>query len=262
MKNFATIAGTSGAYPNTVATDVSAPGAADGTPVIAQWVNELMGAFQAILNEAGLTPSGTTESSSASQILSALRLMCKYPGEIFIWGGPQTDLFSSLGIHALPLSGQGIVRANYSNLDTAVYCGDANNPTAPAFFRSNTATSPYSRNITGTYLILPNFNGQFLRAIDPTGTVDVDGGSSRLSGDIQADAVETHTHTNFKAYLPGTGFIEMRGHMENYLIGGGSNVMYLKSPGSYNITMYGQTGSTSANETRPTNVGVRFFIAY
>lgn len=61
------------AYPQGSAKDVTAPGTGDGTPLRALWVNDLWGFQQAILAEAGFTPSGLAETATASQYLSGLK---------------------------------------------------------------------------------------------------------------------------------------------------------------------------------------------
>jgi len=260
MKDFATLPNTTGAYPDVEPTDVSAPAAADGTPVMAQWVKELMGSFQAILNAAGLTPSGTSESDTVSQILLAIRRVAHYPGEIFAWGGAQTDIQATLGIRALPLSGQGIVRANYVDLDTAVYCGNTNNPVADAYFRSNTSVAPYSRSTSGTYLILPDARGRFLRALDPTGTIDIDGGASRLSGSPQNYALYNHRHHN----LTGSGYLYTTDTVNLTAGASGYNMITKQAGGSalYVGSSSGDVSYSSNYENRPANMAVRYFIAY
>lgn len=61
------------AYPLGSAKDVTAPGTGDGTPLRALWVNDLWGFQQAILAEAGFTPSGLAETATVSQYLSGLK---------------------------------------------------------------------------------------------------------------------------------------------------------------------------------------------
>ena len=73
--DFQNLANSSGSFPDVIGVDASAPGATDGTELTADLFNDFMGAFQAILNEVGSTPSGSPESGSGtSQILNALRI--------------------------------------------------------------------------------------------------------------------------------------------------------------------------------------------
>lgn len=59
-------------YPYGSARDVSSPGAGDGTPVKQAWVNDIFGFQQAALVAAGITPSGSPDTATVSQLLEAL----------------------------------------------------------------------------------------------------------------------------------------------------------------------------------------------
>lgn len=60
-------------YPLGKARNVSAPGAGDGTPNEAQWLNDLWGFLQALLDHAGAAPSGSPDKVGSSQYLAALQ---------------------------------------------------------------------------------------------------------------------------------------------------------------------------------------------
>lgn len=62
-------------YPWGKARNVITPGDYSGTPWEAAFVNDLFGFFQAILTEAGLTPSGISDTARDSQFLRGLSLM-------------------------------------------------------------------------------------------------------------------------------------------------------------------------------------------
>ena len=84
MKDFADLDNSSGSFPDVVGVDASGPGETDGTELTADLFNDFMGAFQAILNDIGETPSGSSESGSGvSQILDAIKLL-NYGGLIHI----------------------------------------------------------------------------------------------------------------------------------------------------------------------------------
>lgn len=213
MKDFATIANTTGAFPNVVSENITTPGAGDGTPFIKQLIDTTFGVFQALMDKAGLTPSGTTESATISQILQAIRNIAGHPGELVPWFGKVGVDPASVGIRLLPLEGQGILRANYTILDDTCYVGDSFNPTASAFYRADNADGT-SRSTSGVYLILPEARGCFFRGYDPTNVNDPRG-NIRDFGDFQADEIRDHAHTladisetyvgNYKnlAYTPG-----------------------------------------------------------
>ena len=115
-----------GTFPATTAKNSSTPGATDGTPLVAAMVNNIWGYFQALMNQAGLTPNGVQEAYNASQILTASQLL---------FGATPGDLYQSLvqnpatlGVRALILTGQVITIASYPNLVANTYIGDTNNP--------------------------------------------------------------------------------------------------------------------------------------
>jgi hypothetical protein len=191
MIDYSTIANTTGTFPDVVATNVSAPGAQDGTPYIKSVVDDLWGARQAAMNYAGLTPDAVTEADGASQQLEAIQKIAGNPGEVIMWHGDASDP-SALGVRLLPLNGQGVLVASYPDLLTYCYVGDPSNPTADVYYRADDAGGS-SRNTSGIYLILPDMRGQFARGLDTSGTIDPDG-ASRDIGSIQDDAVEKHNH--------------------------------------------------------------------
>jgi hypothetical protein len=192
MKDYATIPNTSGAFPNVVSVDASSPGAVDGTPFFTQFIDDLWGARQHLLNRAGVTPSGATEQKNSSDAYEAQAKCFGHPGEIVAWTGVNSDP-SALGIRLIPLVGQGLdLSLGYSDLLTAVYVGDPNNPTAVAYYRSSSPTGT-PRSITGGYLILPDLRGYALRGLDLAAAVDPDGAGREL-GDTQDYAVMRHHH--------------------------------------------------------------------
>lgn len=167
------------AFPNTAAVNSSGGATTDGTEFIASMVNDSMwGVWQALLNYTGQTPNGIVESISNSQILESLRRF-ETPGKIIsaVWNGDP----AVLGIRALQLTGQGILRANYTELDDVIYVGDTDNPTAETFYHADDAAG-VTRNTAGVYLILPDARGLFVRGLDLTGSVDPNGASRELGG--------------------------------------------------------------------------------
>jgi hypothetical protein len=74
MKKFETShTNVAGTFPDTTAIDATGPSTTDGTEYIADGINEEWGWIQALLFEAGITPSGVTESKSASDILDGIK---------------------------------------------------------------------------------------------------------------------------------------------------------------------------------------------
>jgi hypothetical protein len=208
MKDFATIDNTTGAFPDVESENVTSPGADDGTPAVKQWVDEMWGFFQAVLNASEQTPSGSTETASASQLLQGLRNLLGTPGEIVAWAGKKdvdpTTLFPP--IRLLELKGQGVQwdATKYTNLDNNVYVGDAYNATAAAFYHADNPDGT-SRNTTGVYLILPDFRGYILRGYDEAANIDPNG-ASRTIGDAQGGGVQWHQHQDLREAVTGVEY--------------------------------------------------------
>ena len=178
-------------FPDTEAINSSGALSTDGTEFVKKMIdNWMFGRQQALLNHVGITPNGIAEADGASQELLALQRMGMHPGQgIFAFWN---DTPVNLGIRVLMLTGQGILRANYPDLDAAVYVGDGDNPTASAFYRADNPDGS-SRNTTGVYLILPDARGQTIRGLDLAAAVDPDGASRDL-GSLQLDAMQGHFH--------------------------------------------------------------------
>jgi hypothetical protein len=181
----------SGAFPNTLAVNVTTPGAGDGTEFIAAGVNDSWGFHQALMAYADLIPDSVTEAPGTSQMVEAMRLSFGHPGEVVGWHG-QADP-ATLGLRLLMLEGQGVLRANYPLLDAAVYCGDANNGTWEAYYHA-TDQAGTTRSTTGDWLILADTRGLVLRGYDLTEENDPLG-STRKFPDIQEDSIQAHIHT-------------------------------------------------------------------
>jgi hypothetical protein len=60
-------------YPQGSARNITTPGDGQGTPLEQAWLNDLFGMQQALLAEAGLTPSGNADTAIASQYLAAIK---------------------------------------------------------------------------------------------------------------------------------------------------------------------------------------------
>ena len=194
MKDYSTLAYTTGSYPNVVSNNTSGPGSTDGTAYNKQVIDDLWGARQAVMDYAGLTPNGTTESAGASQFLEAIKRICGYPGEVVAWHGNTNDP-SSVGVRLLPLNGQTVLRTNYPELDAATYVGDANNPGAPAYYHCDNADGT-GKNPTGVYLTVPDLRGLTIRGLDLAAAKDPQGAIRKI-GDWQKYAIIEHKHEVF-----------------------------------------------------------------
>lgn len=96
----------------------------------------------------------------------------------------------------LKANGAAVLISTYSELATAIYCGDANNATAAWGYKTTSAVSPSTnRSTAGTYIVLPDLRGEFIRGFDDAKGTD----SGRVLWATQTAAVEAHTHTGTTA---------------------------------------------------------------
>lgn len=252
-----------GSFPNFLAKDSSGAFTTDGTEFISELVNDYMwGWSQALLDYTGQTPNGILEAPGNSQILEALRRAFSFPGEIFAAAWNEDP--SLLGIRAIKLIGQGILRISYPELDNAVYCGDGNNGTASAFYHADDAAGTI-RNTAGIYLILPDARGQVIRSLDLAGVIDPDGPSRDL-GSIQGFAIENFTGSlEFVARSDGTPMAGNGLGVLDYVNGIAITDTVTRSPTTQQtdtMTFDASGDATTSTETRMTNIAFDLFIRY
>lgn len=208
----------------------------------------------ALLDAAGLTPDGVTEAPDTSQILEAIRLISGAPGNGVIWWATSDP--ATLGERVLLLTGQVILIASYPEMAAAVYCGDGNNPTASAFYKTSDAGGT-TRSTSGTYMVMPDLRGYFLRGLDTAASVDPDG-ASRDIGSIQLDAFQGHRHNPLAPAV----------NLAGYNVGGtgvSSGVNFgLDAPGSTGDPVTDGTNGVprTDSESRPVNIACKFGIRY
>lgn len=189
----ATFTNYTGSFPDIEAVNVSAPGAGDGTEFVAALVNDIWGRAQALLDYAGLTPDGVQEAPDTAQILEAIgKGYGVGPGiGVIYWknGTPATN-----GDRVILLQGQVITIANYPLLAAAVYVGDANNATAPAFYKTSDAGGT-TRSTAGTYMVMPDTRAVSLKGVgDQTINTRVKTGPASV-GEVLEDQMQKLTGT-------------------------------------------------------------------
>jgi len=232
-------------FPETEAVNSTGPSTTDGTEYIAALVNDIWGARQALMNNAGLTPNDVTEAYDASQAYEALQHCFGAPGEIVPWVG-NTDQPVTLGIRLIPLKGQTVAIADVPELVANTYVGDGNNGSAPAFYK--TSDNPGTvRDTGGAYFVLPDLRGVFLRGKDPTGAIDPNG-ATREMGDIQFNDVGIHVH-------------QIRDIAENWYTktvltnnaAAGTDLQVVEQTTTQTTASLQSLSPTTVSETRPTN---------
>lgn len=259
----------SGAFPNVVGINSSGPTTTDGTEFVKAFVDDIWGRFQAMLDYANLTPNGITESAGASQHIDAIKKGFGVgPGMGVIWWKDSDP--SVTGDRVLLLTGQGILRANYVDLDTAVYVGDANNAAVAAaggaFYRADDAAGTIP-NISGIYLIMPDTRGLPLKGIGnatinsriKTGPV--------LKGELQEDQGQGHFH-NYEFFLGSANQAFNASNFRPAQNSAGTN-MGRSSAGTSNPNVVGAEIDNGSNGTprigdnfRDSSCGTQFGITY
>ena len=259
----------SGAFPDILAINASGPSATDGTEFVSNMINDSMwGVMQMILNRAGLSPDGVLESDTASQIRDALQLGFGAPVGVVTQWHIDDDPGTS-GHRALLLNGQGILRANFAELDAACYVGDANNAAVAAagggYFRADDAAGTIP-NIAGIYLILPETRGYAPRGLDVAASVDPDG-ASRFLGDPQLDAFQGHIFYNGIGDEVTLAFVY--GGTTNEIPGSAIHAMSAAStvPSNQGLTSAPKTDGVNGtpridSESRMTNYSTKFVVWY
>ena len=257
-------------FPNTEAINATGSGATDGTEFVKIGIDHVWGWSQALLNYAGLTPNGIQEADGASQLLEATgKGFAVGPGLGVTWW--LNDDPATTGHRVLLLNGQGILRANYAELDAAVYVGDASNTAVHGgggfYYRADNSdgTSP---NIAGAYLILPETRGYALRGLDPSGGVDP-GGASRFLGDVQGDGAP-EISGSFAAGMNSTSTISLLSvHTGAFSSSNPQNNNYPTISGASVLdqtTSFAASASNSkygsTTEMVMTNVSVKYGITY
>lgn len=243
------------AFPDTEAVNVSAPGAGDGTEFVAALVNDIWGRAQAIMDYAGLTPDGAQEAPDTAQILEAIgRGFGVGPGMgVIYW---KNDTPAAFGDRVLLLQGQVILIASYPLLAAAVYCGDANNATAPAFYKTSDAGGTI-RDTAGTYLVLPDTRGLSLKGVgDAVVNTRTKTGPAAL-GEVQEDAMQGHIHpaTVADGATTGTGPYIQKTKVS---VGANSAGVTIGNPSSDGTNGTPRTGTATRDSSMGTNFGITY----
>jgi microcystin-dependent protein len=157
----------------------------------------------------------------------------------------------------LPCNGSAILISSYSTLATALYCGDANNATAVWGYKV-TDSGGATRATSGTYIVVPDLRGYFVRGFDNGRGID----TGRTWGTTQQDAFQGHRHSS--KVIGGTnGFMAGGQYVHQALIGTSTNGAYATDNGVLDPTDDGTNGTPrTGTETRPKNIAIGYYIKY
>jgi len=84
-------------YPQGKARNVTASGDTTGTPFEKDWVNDVWGFFQALMLETGISPSGSPDSATSSQIRDAVRAL-KRKLALYTFSNAATNIATAFGL--------------------------------------------------------------------------------------------------------------------------------------------------------------------
>jgi len=268
MKDYKTLYGSlvTGDWPATVAKNASGPLASDGTPFTADLINDLWGGRIDLMVRASLTPDGVTEANATSQFVAALHRVIRGPGEIVLLALNTTTLATR---RIIALTGQIITIANYAELCAAVYCGDADNPTAPAFYKTSDAGGT-TRSTTGGYMVFPDARGLVVRGLGSNSKITAANGSTYSGGtkigELLTDMFAGHIHR----FMRPTGTVGVIAQYDG-TAAGAANDSFARGSGtsigtlSIDVTPYndGTNGSPRyGTETRGASMGAQICITY
>lgn len=156
--------------------------------------------------------------------------------------------------------GAALLISSYPDLATNIYVGNTLNATAAWGYKCTDPLNPNTtRSTSGTYIVLPDSRGEFMRGWDHGRGID----TGRAWASAQADELKSHTHT---------GTTDSAGaHTHPVPTGGtgGGNAAQTGPQGGNGITTGSSgahthpftTAATGGTETRPRNLA-RMFIIY
>jgi hypothetical protein len=161
----------------------------------------------------------------------------------------------------LKCNGAAVLIATYPNL-IGIYCGDANNPTAEWGYKCTNPANPNgTRSTSGTYIVLPDMRGEFLRGWDDGRGVD----SGRNMWLSQAQAIQNHTHTvTDPGHVHNSGHTFWRANVANNILIGGApaNAGFEATSFASATTGISIPSSGGGAETRPRNIAALWAIQY
>lgn len=249
MKAYAsTSANVTGAFPLTVGKNSSTGTSTDGTPYVADYLNDLWPVLQGLMDRCGMTPSGSVEAYVAvgsgsnigqgaftgvatAQHLQSLAYNFGAPGEIVM------DFIQ--GVNALPatrralaLQGQMVDGYLYPDLWYNCWCGSAANATASSFYTTSDAGGT-TRATTGM-TVNGVTGGRYLRLPDVRGLSPVGYGSNGTFTAVNATAFSSSVGL-YAGQVAGLGAVLtdlMQGHYHDIASNAGASIIQNGGTGS------------------------------
>ena len=269
MKAYVTTSGqVTGVFPATVAKNSSTGAATDGTPILADYTNDMWPVMQGLMDRCAMTPSGSVEAyvavGSGSLVgvgaLTGVATAQHLLSLAYNYGAPGEIVFDFVqGVNALPatrrvmaLQGQNIDGFLYPDLWYNTWCGAAANAAAVYFFTSSSSSATYAtasaaRSTTGLtvngvtggrYLFLPD-----LRGLSPV-MVGTNGSPTGIAGYAAANATAFSAGTALGAVLADM----LQGHYhQTWVSEGGGSALPLGSGGPLQGSVYSYTPLSASN---------------
>lgn len=175
------------------------------------------------------------------------------PGEIKMWPGPTAPTGYRI------CDGTALLIATYPTMAANIYVGNTLNATALWGYRcTNPADATNTRSTAGTYIVVPDLRGEFVRGLDNGRGID----AARALASLQAQAIQTHNHS-----------VNDPGHFHNWGNTAQAQGLAVGTTGSFSqggtppgelntasATTGISIGSTGSAETRPRNVSINYII--
>lgn len=230
-------------YPLGSARDVTAPGSGDGTPFVASLVNDTWGFYQALLEGASETASGTPETALASQYLDSLKAILQ-PSQFTI-GSIQQSILDLSQFQAL--NGTDWVLMDGSDISGSALATLTGTTTAPD------ATGCFLRNAGGDAdaIGVQQADGTAINGQAITTAFEGSYGNTWLGGAMGPTNSLTFGTGNVAT---GTGLLQGMLKVTDVGYNNGQGL------GSYGLMKVSNTFTSTDTETRPINIAVNYFI--
>jgi len=166
---------------------------------------------------------------------------------------------NSAPVGYLKANGAAVSITTYSNLATAIYVGDTLNATALFGYKCTDSANPNTtRSTSGTFIVLPDLRGEFIRGWDDSRGVD----SGRGFGTEQSQDIQSHRH-DLKSPSGDQYYVINDLNTTPPSIDVSAGAFLAQGPdASDDARWYPYTGYEGSTETRPRNISLLACIKY